>query len=397
MSYQSVQAYMREQRIDAWLVFDFRNNNPVLARILGGLYHLTRRVFWLLPASGEPQLLCHFIDEASFKKAGKPYSTYGTWRGMHAAVAAMLAPYRRVAMEYSPGGALPTAGIVDAGTIELIRSMGVEVISSADLVQLYAAAWGQPGLDSHTAAIGHCDRIIQEAFTFLAQRLAAAGSATELEVKQFIQGQHKKCGLVTDSGPIVAVNGNGADCHYEPDEKTHAIIRPGDWVLIDHWAKQPGDSTVYGDITWTGFCGKNVPARHMEVFRAVLGARDAAVLAAQRGWENSRAGVAPVEGWQLDDAARKVIIDAGHETHIKHRTGHSLSPGTPGAHGIGMNLDNMETHDTRRMMPGTGFTIEPGIYLDGQFGVRSEVNIYVDPHKGPIVTGVMQRDPVLIA
>lgn len=396
MSIQAVQNHMQDQRIDAWLVFDFRNNNPVIARILGGMLHLTRRVFWLQPAKGEARLLCHFIDEAAMKKAGRVYETYGTWREMQEKVGAMLAPYRRVAMEYSPGGALPTAGIVDAGTIEFVRSLGVEVCSSADLVQLYAAAWGEAGLASHRKAIAHCDGIMQEAFAFLGQRLKAAGSATEYEVQQFIRGQYKTAGIVTDSGPIVAVNGNGADCHYEPDAKVHSVIKPGDWVLIDHWAKVPGDSTVYGDITWTGFCGKEVPPKHMEVFRAVVGARDAAVAEAQKGWERTKSGGAPVEGWQLDDAARKVIIDAGYVKQIKHRTGHSLSPGTTGAHGIGMNLDNMETHDTRRMMQGTGFTIEPGIYFDGQFGVRSEVNVYVDPVKGPVVTGTMQREPVII-
>lgn len=399
MCMMHVREHMRDQRIDAWLVFDFRNNNPVMARLMGGVLHLTRRVFWLQPAQGEPTLLCHFIDEAAFKKAGQRYVTYGTWQEMQRKVAEMVGQYRRLAMEYSAGGALPTAGIVDAGTMEFVRSLGVEVVSSADLIQLYAAAWGEEGLRSHMKAIGDCDRIMQEAFGFLGARLKAAGTASEYEVQQFIREQYVKAGIVTDSGPIVAVNGNGADCHYEPDEKMHSIIKPGDWVLIDHWAKVAGENTVYGDITWTGYCGKDVPAKQMEVFRAVVGARDAAILAAQKGWERAKGGGGggkPVEGWELDDAARGVIIKAGFEKQIKHRTGHSLSPGTKGAHGIGMNLDNMETHDTRRMMAGTGFTIEPGVYLDGQFGVRSEVNVFVDPVKGPVVTGVVQREPVLI-
>lgn len=396
MSMDLVRGFMQDQRIDAWLVFDFRNNNPVTPRVLAPGMHLTRRVFWLCPREGEPTILCHFIDEASFKKLGRPYRTYGTWGEMQEKVRELLAPFRRVAMEYSPGGALPTAGVVDAGTIEFIRSCGVEVCSSADLIQLYAAAWGQVGLASHKVAIAACDRIMQEAFSFLGARLREAGKASEFEVQEFIRAQFTSAGVATDSGPIVAVNGNGADCHYEPDARQHSIIRPGDWVLIDLWAKQPGGGTIYGDITWTGFCGKDVPAEHMNVFRAVLSARDACIAAAQAAWKRASSGGAAGEGWQLDDAARKVIIDAGHKAHIKHRTGHSLSPGTAGAHGIGMNLDNMETHDTRRIMPDTGFTIEPGIYLDGRFGVRSEVNIYVDPDHGPLVTGAMQKDPVLI-
>jgi Xaa-Pro dipeptidase len=396
MNFDAVQSAMREQKIDAWLVFDFRNNNPVLARILGGSHHLTRRVFWLRTASGETTLLCHTIDEATFKKLGVPYVRYQSWPEMHAKLRDLLSPFRRVAMEYSPGGALPTAGIVDAGTVELVRSMGVEVASSADLVQVFAAAWRERGLESHKAAIAGCDAIVQEAFAFLGAHLRANGSATEREVQKFIMDRFAAAGLVADSEPIVAVNGNGADCHYAPDEKRFATIKPGDWVLIDLWAKQPGDGTVYGDITWTGYCGKDVPAEHAAVFRAVLGARDAAIRAAQDGWTRAKAGGAAAEGWQLDDAARKVILDAGFGAFIKHRTGHSLSPGTAGAHGIGMNLDNLETRDTRRMTPDTGFTIEPGVYLDGKFGVRSEVNVYVDPVKGPIVTGAVQREVVVI-
>lgn len=398
MTYARVQSFMQDQRIDAWLVFDFRNNNPVLTRILGGKLHLTRRVFWLLPAKGEPRLLCHTIDETNFKKLGMPCETYPNWREMQTKVAGLLSAgdgYRRVAMEYSPGGALPTAGIVDAGTVEFIRSMGVEVVTSADLVQLYAAAWGERGLATQKDASAHCERIMKAAFAFIGQKLAgASGSAAatnEYEVQQFIMAEFKKAGLVTDSPPIVGVNANAGDPHYAPDEKTHAPIKKGDWVLIDLWARRSGDDAVYGDITWTGYCGKDVPAEHRKVFETVKAARNASVEAAQRAW---KAGIA-IEGWKLDEAARKVIIDAGYEKAIKHRTGHSLSPGTAGAHGIGMNLDNIETHDTRRMMPGTGFTVEPGIYLP-TFGVRNEINVYVDEKQGPVVTSCSQDEIVLM-
>lgn len=390
MSYDRVQRFMQDQRIDSWLVYDFRNNNPVIARIVGATLHLTRRVFWLLPASGEPRLLCHTIDETNFRKVGIDPMTYPDWRGMQTAVGALLEGHRRVAMEYSPGGALPTAGIADAGTVEFIRSLGVEVVSSADLVQLYAAAWGERGLASHKDASEHCERIMKAAFAFIGQKLAAGGT-NEREAQLFIAGEFKKSGLITDSGPIVGVNAHAGDPHYEPDEKTHAPIRAGDWVLIDLWAKRPGEGTVYGDITWTGYCGKNVPADHRKVFETVKSARNASVQAAQRAWKAGEA----IEGWKLDEAARRVIIDAGYGHAIKHRTGHSLSPGTPGAHGIGMNLDNLETHDTRRMMPGTGFTVEPGIYLPG-FGVRNEINVYVDEKTGPAVTSCSQEEIVLI-
>lgn len=390
MSYDRVQQFMKDQRLDAWLVYDFRNNNPVIARIVGAKLHLTRRVFWLLPQAGEPKLLCHTIDETNFKKVGIEPVTYPDWRGMQAAVAKLLDGRRRVAMEYSPGGALPTAGIADAGTVEFIRSLGVEVASSADLVQLYAAAWGERGLASQKDASAHCERIMKAAFAFIGQKLAA-GQTNEREVQKFIEDEFAKAGLVTDSSPIVGVNAHAGDPHYAPDEKTHAPIKKGDWVLIDLWAKRPGDDTVYGDITWTGYCGKDVPAEHRKVFDTVKAARNASVAAAQQAWKAGEA----IEGWKLDEAARKVIIDAGYEKAIKHRTGHSLSPGTAGAHGIGMNLDNIETHDTRRMMPGTGFTVEPGIYLP-TFGVRNEINLYVDEKQGPVVTSCSQEEIVLI-
>jgi Xaa-Pro dipeptidase len=425
----SLQTFMREQRIDAWLLYDFKLNNPVVARMLEGALvasgsakpgearpHLTRRVFWLIPAHGEPRILCHRIDDQDFVKAKLGHETYDGWRDLRPKVAELIESSggRRIAMEYSPGGALPTAGIVDAGTIEFIRSLGTEVVSSADLMQLSAGVWGERGWDSHQRAIAHCDRIMQEAFAFIRAKIQSTkGSAevatSEREVQKFILGQFAKAGLITDSDPIVGVNANAADCHYSPDDQRSQPIRRGDWVLIDLWAKEPGGGTVYGDITWTGFCGplSGVSATQRKVFDTVLAARDASIEAAQRGWEaaqsaklkaqsSNAAGSGHVEGWQLDDAARNVIIGAGFEKFIKHRTGHSLSPGTPGAHGLGMNLDNIETHDTRRMLPGTGFTIEPGIYIDGDFGVRSEVNLYVDPVKGPVVTGTIQREIVAI-
>lgn len=387
MSYEAVQSYMREQKIDAWTVFDFRNNNPVTARLFGGVHHLTRRVLWSLPAHGEPKVLSSFIDATVFNKLGIKHEVYTTWGELHSKIAAMHAGARRVAMEYSPGGALPTAGIVDAGTIEFMRSLGLEVVSSADLVQIHAAAWGEKGLASHRRAIAHCDRIMQDAFAFATHKLKSGGALTELDIKRSILDAFAKAGLSTDSGPIVSVNEHASDPHYEPDEKLHSPVRAGDWLLIDLWAKEPGDDTVYGDITWTGVVGREPSARERDVFAAVIGARDACIEAAKGGWKAGEV----VEGWQLDDAARAVLLKSGNGQFIGHRTGHSLSPGTTGAHGIGMNLDNMETHDVRRMVPGTGFTIEPGLYV-GAFGVRSEVNVYVDPAHGPVVTGQIQRE-----
>lgn len=388
--FADAQTFMADQRIDAWLVYDFRNNNPLTARLLGKKLHLTRRVWWLLPQRGEPVILCSVIDASSFAAAGIAVSTYVGWADMQVKVAAMLGKVgRRVAMEYSPGGALPTAGVVDAGTIEFVRSLGVEVVSSADVVQLYAAAWREKGLAAHQKASELTHGVMKEAWGFIGAELKKAGVVQERAAQKFITGRFDALGLEYPDDPIVSVNANSGSPHYGPDETHSSPIKGGDWVLIDLWARVPGDEHVYSDITWTGFCGPraSVPAEHLKVFNTVRDARNASVAAAQKAWKAKE----QVEGWALDEAARGVIIGAGYGQFIKHRTGHSLSPGQM-VHGIGMNLDNLETRDTRRMMPGTGFTVEPGIYTPA-FGVRNEINVYVDPGAGPVVTSCVQDGP----
>lgn len=392
MSFSHAQEFMQQQRIDGWLVYDFRNSNPVLARVLGAKLHLTRRVWWLLPASGEPTALCSVIDESSFAAAGVACRTYVGWSDMQSKVAGLVGGLsgRRVAMEYSPGGALPTAGVADAGTVEFVRSLGAEVVSSADVVQLFAAAWRREGLEAHRRASVLTERIMRGAWEFLAQRLLVeTGGVQERAVQAWITERFREHGLEYPDDPIVSVNANSGNPHYGPDDRRSTPICRGDWVLIDLWAREPGDAHVYSDITWTGFCGPrgSLPAEHARVFETVREARDASVKAAQQAW----AGGVQTEGWRLDDAAREVIVAAGYGRFIKHRTGHSLSPGAM-VHGIGMNLDNLETHDTRRMMPGTGFTVEPGVYTP-EFGVRNEINLYVDPQRGPVVTSCVQDEP----
>lgn len=390
MPYSDAQRFMIDQRIDAWLVYDFRNSNAVLARIFGKKLHLTRRVWWLLPQSGPPTVLCSVIDESSFVAAGIPAATYVGWADMQVKVAAMLAGVgRRVAMEYSPGGALPTAGVVDAGTLEFVRSQGVEVVSSADVVQLFAAAWREKGLAAHVKASDLTHGVMKEAWAYLGAQLKQHGTVQERVVQKFVTGRFDALGLEYPDDPIVSVNANSGSPHYGPDDKHSSPIKGGDWVLMDMWSRVPGDEHVYADITWTGFCGVRgeLPAEHLKVFNTVRAARDASVAAAQKAWKAKE----QAEGWQLDEAARGVIIAAGYGQFIKHRTGHSLSPGAM-VHGIGMNLDNLETRDTRRMMPGTGFTVEPGIYTPA-FGVRNEINLFVDPVKGPVVTSCVQDEP----
>jgi Xaa-Pro dipeptidase len=387
----AAQSLMADLRIDAWLVFDFRGSNPVLGLLLPGTRVTTRRTALLIPATGKPRLLVQALDEHQFDGlAGIERDVFVSWRQLHEWLAAKLATARRVAMEYSPGNALPVVGIVDAGTIELVRAAGVEVVSSADLIQASVATWSATGVSNHAIASEKVARIKDDAFQFIRERLRTGQRVLEHEAADIVRGRFKQESLEWPDGPIVAVNEHSADPHYEPGADHPREIRRGDWILLDLWARVPGNENIYSDITWTAYAGETVPAEHRRVFEAVRAARDASLRRAQEGWK-----LGGVEGWQLDDAARDTLVSSGLGSHVKHRTGHSLSPGAR-VHGVGMNLDNLETHDTRRMLAGTGFTIEPGAYLDGRFGVRNEIDVYVDPARGPIVTSCKQDDIVLV-
>lgn len=381
---------MLEQKIDSWLVYDFRGNNPILARLLPGKRWTTRRTVLFIPATGQATLLVHGIDEHQFDGVWVALEKYLSWNDLFDWLHTKLAGMQRVAMEYAPGATLPAVSIVDAGTVELIRAFGVEVVSSANLIQACVACWSPEALEAHRTTSARVGQIKDDAFKLIRERLAAGQSVTEYDVQQHIVTAFVDAGLEASESPIVGVNAHSGDPHYEPSAASPTAIRKGDWVLIDLWARAPGEQNIYSDITWVGFAGKDVPARHKEVFQVVRAARDCCLERAVQAWKKGER----VQGWQLDDAARGVIIDAGYEKYIRHRTGHSLSPG-PMVHGIGMNLDNLETHDTREMLPGLGFTIEPGIYLP-EFGVRLEIDVYVDPKKGPTVTSVLQAEIVLL-
>lgn len=390
MNLQALQSFMRDRRIDAWLIYDFRGSNPVLARLVQMGTHITRRALLLIPANGEPRLAVSPLDHNQFSKSQFPREQYSGWRGLHDWLTTNLAGLSRVAMEYSPGGHLPICSFVDCGTVEMVRALGVEVVSSADLVQVSAACWGAEAAKRHLEAGCKVAGVKDAAFTHIAQQHRAGKIPLEHEVAGFIREQFKTQGLQFSDGPIVGVNAHAGDPHFEPSADHPTPIRPGDWILIDLWARIPGDENIHSDITWCGYAGKTVPDKHLRVFNTVKAARDAATRAVQSAWADKR----PIQGWQLDDAARQPIIDAGFGEFIKHRTGHSLSPG-PAVHGLGANLDNMETRDTRLIMPDTGFTIEPGIYLP-DLGVRMEINLYVCPTKGPQITSCVQEEPVLV-
>jgi len=385
-----LQEYMRQQRIDAWLLYDFRGNNPIFAQILPGKRWTTRRAVLLIPATGDATLLAHRIDEHQFKKLETTIEWYLSWQDFRDCLARKLSGGGRVAMEYVPGGALPVVSIIDAGTVEMIRSLGVEVVSSANLIQIQVARWSPGARKAHDQASAEVARIKDEAFQLVRDRLAKGPSPTEYEVQQHIVARFQHAGLEASEPPIVAVNAHSGDPHFEPSATAPAQIKKGDWLLLDLWARRPGDENIFSDITWVAFAGSEIPAKHREVFNVVKAARDGVVARAQKAWSAKER----LQGWQLDEVARKVIIEAGYEKYIRHRTGHSLSPG-PAVHGVGVNIDNLETHDTREILPGIGFTVEPGIYLP-EFGVRLEINVFIDPQAGPVVTSCHQHDIVLL-
>ncbi len=373
-----IRAYLSERGLDGWLVYDFRGLNPVFAELVGRTGG-TRRAFLALRPDEEPTLLVHQVDAGGFAGLGRR-----VYRNREELVDGLLSLFpggRRLLMEYSPGGALPTMSYVDAGTFELLTSLGFEILPSADLYQELFATWTEGELAEHRLAVRELGRVVLAAFGFIGENL---GRVAEGDVVGFIRREFAAAGLEADSGPNVSVNAHTADPHYEP-AGSGSVISAGDWVLIDLWARRPGG--VYADITWVGYAGREVPARYRQAFDVVRAARDLALDFLAEAWGSGRR----VEGWEVDRAARKLVTERGFGAYFTHRLGHSLGRE---AHGRAANLDDYETHDTRALIPGLGLTVEPGLYFD-DFGVRSEINVYLGPH-GPEVTTPIQEEVVLI-
>jgi Xaa-Pro aminopeptidase len=339
---------------------------------------LSRRWYYFIPAAGEPRMLVHRIEPHSLDALPGSIMLYAAWPELHAQLAALLAGVRRVAMQYSPHNAIPYISRVDAGTVELVRSLGVDVVTSADLVQRFEAVWSAAQWEAHQYAARTLRTIIDETFSSIRDAVSRHGDISEHAVQRFILGRFDHYGMRTDKPPIVAVNAHSADPHFQPTPDS-GVIRPGDFVLLDIWAKRQEPRSVYADITWTGHVGETVPDAYRKIFRIVQQARDAAINFVQGAVHEGR----PICGWQVDDRAREVIRKAGYGEQFIHRTGHSIGEEV---HGNGTNMDNYETRDERRILPQTCFSIEPGIYLPGQFGVRSEVDMYVSD-RAAFVTG----------
>ena len=377
----SVQSAVRELGFDGWLLYDFRGLNVLARRVLGfsEQQFLSRRWFYFIPAQGEPRKLVHRIEPHALDHLPGTRRLYLRWQELEAGVGDVLQGAKRVAMEYVPRNANPYVSRVDAGTVELVRSFGAEVLPSGDLVQRFEACWDDEQWAMHLEAARHTRSAYDAAFAFIVERVRANGSVRETQVQTRIMEHFAEHKLITDHPPIVAVGPHSGDPHYAPGQPDDAPIRAGDFVLIDLWAKLDRPRAVYSDLTWTCFVGPEVPARYQEIFQIVARARDAAIDTVRAAFRQGR----PLQGWEVDRAARAVIERAGYGEYFCHRTGHSIGQET---HGNGANMDDLETHEQRRVLPRTCFSVEPGIYLP-EFGVRSEVNVFVDAQHNVHVTG----------
>ena len=380
-----IQAALLDEGLDGWLFFDHHHRDPLAYRVLqftpGSM--VTRRWFYFIPANSEPLGLAHKIEAQTLDPLPGKHMLYAGWKELTDGVRGMLGRAKRIAMQYSPNCEVPYVAMVDAGTVEAVRSFGVEVVSSANLIQYFESRWSAQQLEAHLEAGRRVDRIRADAFRHISEAVRTSARCTEWEMQQFILARFRENGLFTDHGPDVAVNANASNPHYDPRQDACSEIRSGNLVLIDMWAKLDQLEGVYYDITWTGFCSSNVPSDIDNVFTVVRDARDKAI----RRVVDAAAAGQPLRGFQVDDAARDHIRAAGFGQYFFHRTGHSIGAEV---HGTGANMDNLETHDERRIIPWTCFSIEPGIYLP-KFGIRSEVNVFVEEGQAR-VTGEIQTE-----
>jgi Xaa-Pro aminopeptidase len=388
----AVQSALLADGIDAWLLYDFRGLNSIAADLVGinrqGGHLATRRWFYLIPASGEPRGLVHAIERRSLAHLPGTTDLYAGRDQLEDGIRRLLQGSRRVAMEYSPKCSIPYVSRVDAGTIELVRAAGAEIVSSGDLIQRFASVWDRAAIATHEEAAKKLYRIKDRALDRIAQRTRDRVPTSEYDIQQLMAGWFREEGLVTDSDPNVSAEENAGDPHYVPTASSSRAIHGDELVLLDLWGKLDRPGAVFADITWMAFTGRAVPERYVRAFAAVAAARDAAITLVR----SAAAAGQELRGWQVDRAASSVLKRAGYGDRILHRTGHSLGESV---HGNGVNMDDYETHDDRRLLVGTGFTIEPGVYFE-DFGVRSEINMIVGP-RDATVTGPVQTEIVALA
>jgi Xaa-Pro aminopeptidase len=386
----AVQRALKEDGFDAWLLYDFNGSNPI-ARRLSGLASsgkmTTRRWYYMVPAEGTPLGLVHAIERHNLDHLPGEKRVYSRREELSAGLRDLLRGVRRVAMEYSPGNAIPYVSRVDAGTVEAVRQSGAEVVSSGDLVQRFEAVWSDEALTTHRQASDSLYRIKDRAFDFVRARLRSHGSLTEFDVQSAMIGWFEEEGLISDATPNVSAQENAGNPHYHPTAEVNRAIRPDELLLLDLWGKLPNPGAVFADITWMGFTGPRVPDEYARAFAAARDGRDAAIQAVQSAVRQGHS----IRGFEVDRACREVLERSGYGAQFIHRTGHSLGETV---HGNGVHMDDYETHDDRRLIPGTGFTIEPGVYTD-KFGLRTEINMFVGETEAR-VTGPVQTEIVTL-
>jgi len=385
----AVQEALKAEKLDGWLLYDFHGSNPIAARLIGagdGAKMTTRRWFYLVPAAGDPKGLVHAIERRTLDALPGQKTIYAGRQQLDAELTTLLSGMKRIAMEYSRECAIPYISRIDAGTFELVQRRGIEIESSGDLVQRFEAVWDDHALATHRKASEALYRVKDRAFETIAKRLRAGEAMTEFAVQQQMAAWFEEEGLISDSNPVVAAQENAGDPHYLPTARRTRQIQANELVLLDLWAKTKDDPrAVYADITWVGFTGDKVPDEMVRAFGAIRGARDAAAALVQQSARDQT----DLRGWQVDRAARSVLQDAGFGERILHRTGHNLGRDV---HGNGVHMDDYESHDDRRLLPGTGFTIEPGLYFDS-FGVRTEINMFYGKREA-LITGPAQTEIV---
>jgi len=386
----AIQQALRSARLDGWLLYDFHGSNPIASHVAGidrGAHMTTRRWYYLIPSEGAPRGLVHAIERHNLDRLPGETTAYAGRQELDAGLTRLLAGLTRVAMEYSPDCAIPYLSRVDAGTAEAVRRRGVEIVSSGDLVQQFEAVWTADQLETHRAASAALYRIKDRAFEAAGRALGNGAALTEYSLQQLMARWFVEEGLVSDCEPVVAVGANAGNPHYLPSGENSAPIIKDTVLLLDLWGKSMSAGAVFADITWVGYTGAEPPGPVTRAFDAIVRARDAAVQLVQ----DAAAARRELRGWEVDRAARNVLEESGYAQQILHRTGHSLGESV---HGNGVHLDDYETHDDRRILPGTGFTVEPGLYFES-FGVRTEINLFRDAHTAP-VTGPRQMEIVRV-
>ncbi len=392
MNLDRIQQAIAEQGIDGWLFYDFHHRDAMAYHILGLDFtkFTTRRWFYYIPAKGEPVKIVSAVETKKLDSLPGKKIVYRAWGELHKDLQDTLINAKQVAMQYSPKNNIPYVSVVDAGTIELIRSFGVEIVSSANLVQTFEAIIDKTGYEAHLEAGKKVQKIKDEAFELIGQKIHKNESITEYEAQQFIVKRFEEEGLTDDGDhPIVGVNEHPSDPHFEPTRENSYVIKKGDTLLIDLWARKNNDTGIYYDITWCGYIGGNPTAKYVEIFKIVRDARNAARDFIRDKFQKDE----PCYGFEVDDVCRKVVVDGGYGEYFVHRTGHSIGREV---HGNGVHIDNLETKDERELVPGICFSIEPGIYLPGEMAVRSEINVFITEERKVVVAGAEQEELILL-